>query len=170
MKLVVSPFATVAVVGETAMAVSAGAITVSVALFEVMPLSVALMLVLPCASVVAMPLVLIVAIPTSVDAQITEPDTLPVLLSAYVAVAVKVAVCPWGVDEVGGVMLSPLSTAALTVRLAGGEVMPLSDATMVVPPIATPVATPVVLLMVAIKLLPVDQVTWLVMSAVEPSL
>lgn len=66
-------------------------------------------------------------------------------------------------------MLNPVSAAAFTERLAVGEVIPLTDAVMVVPPTFTPVATPVVLLMVAIELLPEVHVTRLVMFAVVPS-
>ena len=67
-----------------------------------------------------------------------------------------------------GVMLIPVSTAAaVTVRLAVGEVMPLAEAVTVVMPTVTPVATPV--LIVATPVLADAHVTWLVMSAVVPS-
>lgn len=81
--------------------------------------------------------------------------------------AVNVTGVPLGVDGVVGLMLIPVITAAVTDRLAEGEVMPLAEAVTVVLPTATPVATPVVLLIVAILVLPDAQVTWLVMSAVE---
>ena len=63
-----------------------------------------------------------------------------------------------GEDGAVGLMLIPVSAAAFTVRLAVGEVMPLNDAVMDVPPTPAPVATPAVLI-VAIELLPDDQVT-----------
>jgi hypothetical protein len=63
------------------MAVKIGAVTVKVALFEVTPLAEAVTVVLPCASVEAMPLPLSVATVVLLDAQVTDPETLPVLPS-----------------------------------------------------------------------------------------
>lgn len=80
-KLVVLPIATDAVPGVTAIAVNVAGVTVSVALFEVTPFADAVTDVLPCAKLDAIPLLLSVATVVFVDAQITEPDTLPVLLS-----------------------------------------------------------------------------------------
>ena len=82
--------------------------------------------------------------------------------------AVKVTGTPLGVDGVVGLMLRPVITAAVTVRLAVGEVMPLEEAVTVVLPTATPVAMPVVLLIVATLMLPDAQVVWAEMSAVVP--
>ena len=76
---------------------------------------------------------------------------------------------PLGMDGVVGLMLIPVTTAAVTDRLAVGEVIPLVEAVTVVLPTATPVTTPVVLLTVATPVLPDAQLTWLVMSAVVPS-
>ena len=73
---------------------------------------------------------------------------------------------PLGVEGVAGLMLSPVIAAAVTDRLAAGEVMPLEDAVTVVLPTPTPVATPVVLLIVATLASTDVQITWLVMSAV----
>lgn len=75
------------------------------------------------------------------------------------AVAVKVLVCPLATDEISGVMLMLVSAAALTKRLAAGEVSPLNDAVMNVVPGAMPVATPVVELTVEMPVLSDDQVT-----------
>lgn len=83
--------------------------------------------------------------------------------------AVNVTDTPLGVDGAVGLMLIPVITAAVTVRLAVGEVKPLAEAVTVVLPTATPVATPVVLLIVATPVFPDAHVTWLVMSAVVPS-
>lgn len=80
-KLVVRPFATEAVEGLIAMAVSALALTVKVALLEVMPLAEAVTVVLPCASVEAMPLAFSVATVALLLAQVTDPVTLPVVPS-----------------------------------------------------------------------------------------
>ena len=86
--------------------------------------------------------------------------------------AVKVTGVPLEIEGVVGLMLSPVIEAAVTVRLAVGEVMPLAEAeaeaVTVVLPTATPVATPVVLLIVAIFMLADAHVTWLVMLAVVP--
>lgn len=85
------------------------------------------------------------------------------------AVAVKVTGVPFGTDDVVGLILSPIITAVVTVRLAVDEVMPLAVAVTVVLPTATPVAAPVVLLIVATLMLPDVQLTWLVMLEVVPS-
>lgn len=81
MKLVVSPFATEAVDGVTAMLVNVLAVTVKAALLEVMPLAEAVTDVLPVAKVDAMPLVFSVATVALLEAQVTKPDTLPVVPS-----------------------------------------------------------------------------------------
>lgn len=75
---------------------------------------------------------------------------------------------PLAMDIVAGVMLMPVSTAELTVRLAAVEVIPLKEAVTVVLPNATPVATPLVLI-VATALSAEAQVTLLVRLAVVPS-
>ncbi len=80
-KLVVSPFATETAAGLRAIALNTGAVTVKVALFEVTPFTDALMFALPCASVEAMPLAFSAATETLLEAQVTEPETLPVLPS-----------------------------------------------------------------------------------------
>lgn len=167
-KAVVSPCATVAVAGVMAMAVNAGAVTVKVALLEVMPLVEAVTVVLPCANVEAMPLALSVATVALLDSHVTDPETFPELPSEYVPVAVNVTGVPLGVEGVDGLMLIPVITAAVTDRLAAGEVMPLEEAITVVLPTATPVATPVVLLTVTTPVSPDAQVVWPEMSAVVP--
>ena len=80
-KLVVNPLATEAVAGLIAMAVNTGAVTDKVALLEVMPFAEAVTVVLPCASVAAIPLAFIVATVVLLDSQLTEPETLPVVPS-----------------------------------------------------------------------------------------
>lgn len=167
-KLFVDPMVTHAVLDVMKMAVNTGAVTVKVTLLAVMPLDDAVTVVLPCANVKAV-LEYIVATAVSLDDQITDPETSPVVPSEYVPVAVNVTGVPLGVDGVMGLMLSPVITAAGTVRMVEGEVMPLSKAVTVVVPAATPVATPVVLLIVATLVLPDAQVTWLVTSVVVPS-
>lgn len=83
--------------------------------------------------------------------------------------AVNVTGVPLGVEGVAGLMLIPVITAAVTDRLAVGDVMPFNVAVTVVLPTATLVATPVVLLIVATVMSADAQVTWLVMSAVVAS-
>lgn len=68
-----------------------------------------------------------------------------------------------------GLIAIAVITAAVTVKLAAGELMPLSDAVIVALPTATPVAIAVALLIVATAVLPDTQSTWLVMSAVVAS-
>ena len=80
-KLVVVPFATVAVVGVMAIAVSADAVTVKLAVLEVRPFAEAVTDALPSAKVDAMPLMLSVAIVVLLDAQVTDPEIFPVLPS-----------------------------------------------------------------------------------------
>lgn len=71
-KLVFSPFATEALAGLIEMAVNIGAVTVKVALLEVTPLAEAVTVVLPTATPVITPeVLLIVAIVVSVAAQVT---------------------------------------------------------------------------------------------------
>ena len=82
--------------------------------------------------------------------------------------AVKVTGVSLRVDFVVGVMLIPVSTAGLTVRLAPGDVMPLADALIVAIPTATPVTVPVLLLIVATPVSVDVHVTWLLISAVVP--
>lgn len=74
----VFPTVTLADVGVRVIAANAGAITVKVAVLEVMPLRVAVILLPPCVSVLAVPPA-IVATAVLLDAQVTEPVTLPVL-------------------------------------------------------------------------------------------
>ena len=81
MKLVVNPLDTDAVPGLISIMVNSGADIVRTALFEVMPFAVAVMVVLPTARDVAMPLVSSVATLVLLDIQVTAPVTLPVLAS-----------------------------------------------------------------------------------------
>lgn len=74
-------------------------------------------------------------------------------------VAVKVTGVPLGTEGVVGLMLMAVITAAVTDKLAVGEVRPLAEAVTVVLPTAIPVATPVLLLMVAMLVLADAQVT-----------
>ena len=77
----VLPINTLGAVGVMEMEANTGTVTVKVALLEVMPFVEAVTVVLPCASVEAMPLAFSVATVTLLDAQVTDPDTLPELPS-----------------------------------------------------------------------------------------
>lgn len=163
----VYPTATLEGVGVIASVASSGSVTVKAAvLVEAAPVAVAVIVVLPTASVVAMPLVLI-ATAESLDAQVTDPETFPVDESEKVPVAVNVTGTPLAADSVVGAMamLVSVTADAMTVRLALSALMGLSAAVTVVVPAATPVATPA-LLIVAEAGVPVPQVTWLVMFSV----
>ena len=74
---------------------------------------------------------------------------------------------PCGVARIVGLILIPVSTAAVTDKLTAGEVIPLAEAVIVLAPTATPEAMPVVLSIVAVLLLAEFHVTCLVISAVE---
>jgi len=133
---------------------------------EVMPFTDALTVVKPGARLVAMPLAFSVATKVLLESHVTEPDTLALLPSVKVPVAVKVTGVPAGTEGVVGLILIPLISAAETVRLAVAEVMPPDLAVTVVVPAFTPLATPVPLLIVAMVLSAVSHMTWLVISAV----
>jgi hypothetical protein len=80
-KLVVSVLTTEAVVGLIAMTDITGAVTVKVALLELIPFADAVMIVLPSAKVDAMPLEFSVATEVLLDTHVTDPETLPELPS-----------------------------------------------------------------------------------------
>ena len=81
MKLVVEPLDTDPVPGVMSITVSSGAVTVRVALFEVTPLVVAVIVLLPCVREAAIPLVFSVATEVLLDVQVTLPDALPLVPS-----------------------------------------------------------------------------------------
>jgi hypothetical protein len=137
---------------------SAGAVTVKVVL-AVTPFSDAVMIELPCAKLVAIPLAFSVVTTMLLEVQITAPEILPVVPSEYEPVAVNVTGLPFGVEGARGLMLIAVNTAAVTDRLAAGEAIPFANAKTVVVPTATPVATPVVLLIVATAVLPDIHIT-----------
>lgn len=80
-KVFVVPMSTDEVLDVIAIAANTGAVTVKVALLVVTPLNEAVTVVLPCAKVEAMPLGFSVATVALLDAQVTDPEILPVLLS-----------------------------------------------------------------------------------------
>jgi|CXWL01.1.fsa_nt_gi hypothetical protein len=126
-----------------AIAVNAGAATDKLTALDVMPLAEAVISVVPCAKVDAIPLPFNVATVALLDAHATDPEMLPVLLSEYVPVAVNVTGEPLGTDAADDVMLIPVNTAAVMVKFADDEVTLPKVAVTVVLPTATPVARPV---------------------------
>lgn len=79
--MVVRPAATVVAAGLMAIAINTGVVTVRVAALEVTPFATAVIVVVPCARLDAMPLPLSVAMAVLPDIQVTDPDTLPVVPS-----------------------------------------------------------------------------------------
>jgi hypothetical protein len=73
-------------------------------------------------------------------------------------------------EFLGAVMAIEVKGGGVTVKLKELEVIPLSDAEMVVDPAPTPVARPVLEPMVAKPVLEEFHVTWVVILATELSL
>lgn len=80
-RFAVRPWAMAADAGVMAMAVSTGAVTLTVAVFEILPPNEAVIVVLPNAKPVTIPLGLTVATAVSLETQVTEPEMLPVVPS-----------------------------------------------------------------------------------------
>jgi hypothetical protein len=150
---VVIPLATVAELGVIVMAVNAGAVTDKFTELDMMPLAEAVIAVVPCAKVDAMPLPFKEATVALLDAHATDPEILPVLPSEYVPVAVNVIGEPLATEAADDVMLMPVNTAVVIVKLADDEVILPKLAVTVVLPTATPVASPVAAPILAIPLL-----------------
>jgi len=105
------------------------------------PLKVAVIVVVPVATPVASPLLLIVAAAVLLEIQVAEVVTVWTLLSEKVAVAVNCCVNPEVTVVLAGDIVIELTTLLLTVRVVVCF-MPLSVAVMVVLPRATAVAKP----------------------------
>jgi len=149
-KLIVEPIDTDGAVGVTTIDAIDGGVTVNVTKFEVTLFSEALMLLLPWASALAIPLLFTVITVASLENQLTEPEILPVVLSEYVPIAVKILLDPLGEVVLEAVILIPVTTAAVTEILTAAELTPLIDAETVVVPTATPVTKPTLLTMLAV--------------------
>jgi hypothetical protein len=122
---------------------------------------------------VAIPLALTVATPVLLEVHVAEPDTLPVVLSEKLPVAVKVVVVPAAADGVRGATEIPVRVAPVTVTLSGAEVMTLYALTFmaavtVAAPTALPVTTPVLGPTLAVLGAADVHVTKVVISAVVP--
>jgi hypothetical protein len=147
---------------------NSGAVTVKVALLELIAFADAVMDVMPCARAAASPLLFNVATLVSLDAQSTEPEISPVLASEKVPVAVKVTGTPLGVDGVAGLIAIAVIAAAVTVNVALAEVMPLAVAVTDVSPSVFVAATPLAFIVATVVLLD-DQFAAPEMLAAVPS-
>jgi len=119
----VSPSGIVGDSGVTAIETNTGAVTVSVVELLIDP-DVAVIVVLPCAAVVASPVVLIV--PTFVDEELhaTVLVRFWVLPSVYVPVAANCWVLPFGIDGPVGLTAIDTSTGEVTARVSGELTVP----------------------------------------------
>lgn len=108
----------------------------------VLPLSVAVILVDPTATVLAKPPVTMVAAEVFEECHITDAVISSVEVSEYVPTAVNCCFNPTARFALVGVIAIDCSVAAITVNVCAGLVTPLSDAVMLVVPIATAVANP----------------------------
>jgi hypothetical protein len=153
--------------GVTAIDCNVAAVTVS----KVEPLiedDVAAMVEVPTPAPVASPAALIVAVVVVPDDQVTVDVRFCVVPSLKVPVAVNCCVAPLAIDGFAGVTAIDCSVAAVTVS----TVEPLIDddvAAIVEVPTAAPLASPEALI-VAVAVVPEDQVTVDVRFCVVPSL
>jgi hypothetical protein len=152
----VSPLTIDGLAGVTAIDCSVAPVTVS----KVEPTTdpdVALMVLVPTATAVANPPLLIVAVAVVPEAQVTDDVKFCVLLSLYVPVAVNCCVRPFVTDGFAGVTAIDCSVAAVTVS----KVEPTTDpdvALIVLVPTASAGANPPAV-MVAVAVVPEAQVT-----------
>lgn len=140
---VVLPTVTAAGLGAMDKVANTAALTVNVIVLDGTPAMLAVMVVVPTATLDTPPVALTVATAGLLDAHVTAPETSAVVPSEYVAVVMNVAGKPLGTDAVVLDTLNEVITATVTFNAAVGEVIPASDAVTVVLPTATPVATPV---------------------------
>jgi hypothetical protein len=118
-------------------------LTESTAGDDVMLPTVAVMFVVPTATPVATPPEVTVATLVLEDAQVVPEADVTSFddPSLYVAVAVNDCCCPTPIEGVLGAT-TIFCKVTFTVSTAGGDVMPLNDAVILVVPAATPEATP----------------------------
>src|SRR5581483_623071 len=121
---------------------------------------VALIVLVPAATPVASPAVVIVATEVVPDAHVTWLVTFCVLLSVYVPVAVNCCVVPLAIDGFAGVTAIDCNAAGVTVSTVEPFTAP-KVALIVLVPVATAVASPAVVI-VATEVVPDAHVTWLV--------
>ena len=115
MNCCVWPLAIEAAVGATAIDCSVAAVTVSTAVFEVTPLSEAVMLLVPVPTPEARPEALIVATLAVPEVQLTDEVRFCVEPSLYVPVAVNCCVWPLAIEAEAGAIAIDFNVAAVTV-------------------------------------------------------
>src|ERR1700684_1770615 len=130
----VSPSATVADAGVTAIDCSVAAVTVSVAELLVTDPDVALIVVLPTPAPVARPEALMVATVVEADLPVAVLVRFCVLPSLYVPVAVNCCVAPFAIDGAAGVTAIDCSVTAaeVTIRLASTPTLHVASEELVV--------------------------------------
>ena len=154
--------------GVTASETRVAPLTVSGALPTMLP-RVALMLVVPADTPVAVPAAVIVATDSVSEAQTTSDVIICVVLSLNVPVALKFCFVPGAMVLLEGVTVINVTVALVTVRVAVVLTDP-SVAVIVVVPAASPLATPLAPPMVALVVSEELQVTRVVKFRVPPSL
>jgi hypothetical protein len=130
-----------AVLGVTAMDANIAAVTVNVAEPLIVP-EAAVIVVVPSATVVAKPLVLIVAIDVAEEVQVAVFVRFWVVPLLYVPVALYCCVLPAATEAVEGATEIEVKTAAVTVSVAVPLIL-LNVAVIVDVPALTPLAAPV---------------------------
>ncbi len=161
------PAATDVVAGVTEIVVSTGAVTVKVAEPLIVP-EAAVIVALPCATLVASPPLLTVAIVVAEEVQVAVVVRVCVVPLLYVPVAANCCVLPAATEAVAGVTEIEVSTGAVTVSVAEPLIVP-DLAVIVALPCATLVASPP-LLTVATDFAEELQVAVLVRFCVVPLL
>lgn len=166
----VSPLGTLGFAGVTAIDSSAAVATVRT-VEPVIPSNVAEIVDEPVSTPVASPAAVMVATEVVADAHVTWLVRSSVELSENVPVATSDSVSPLGILGFAGVTTIERRTAGVTVSTVE-PVIPFSVALILDVPVSTAVATPfepAELEMVATLVVADDQVTWLLMSWVDPS-
>jgi hypothetical protein len=132
--------------GEIAIDTSTGAVTVRVARFDVMPDKAAVMVVVPCASVLTSPRVPVALLTVATwvfdDDQVAEAVTSCDVPSEKAPVAVYCSLFPAATLVVVGATEIEASVAGVTVSAATGEVTELNEARMLVVPAPFDSASP----------------------------
>jgi hypothetical protein len=163
----VAPLAIDGFAGVTAIDCSVAAVTVSKVEPEIDD-DVAVIVELPTPAPVARPAALIVAVVVVPEVQVTVDVKFCVVPSLNVPVAVNCCVAPLVIDGFAGVTAIDCNVAAVTVRVVEPLIAP--DVALIVEvPTPAPLASPEALI-VAVVVVPEDQVTLDVRFCVEPSL
>src|SRR5271154_2040891 len=108
------------------------------------------MLLVPVATPVANPPVVIVATPAVADVHVTVLVITCVVASLYVPVATNCCVNPFEIDGLTGVTAIDCNVAVVTVNTSAGEVTLFKLAVMLLVPTATPVANPPVVIVAVV--------------------